>query len=233
MKPTFVIGDVHGHYRELQALLDKAGVTPADDIVQLGDLGQFDAESMPGDALCYGLAHQYHMRVLWGNHDLAVKDSHHTFRGYVQPPDGTIVIMDRVNPSFAAARHGYLLTHAGLHPLFYPAGGSADAMAREINQVGEQHMRAIIDFISQYRGGFDPAGGVVWRDAREPLADIPQVFGHTRGLVRRYGEHRFCIDVAEKGASTNLVGLWLPEERLVAVGPDAEMYEQFTEGVMW
>ena len=34
---TLVIGDIHGCYDELQALLDKAGFTEGDAIVSVGD----------------------------------------------------------------------------------------------------------------------------------------------------------------------------------------------------
>ena len=34
---TLVIGDIHGCYDELQALLDKAGLTEGDDISSIGD----------------------------------------------------------------------------------------------------------------------------------------------------------------------------------------------------
>ena len=38
MTRTFVIGDIHGCYAELQELLGKAGLSSSDEIIALGDV---------------------------------------------------------------------------------------------------------------------------------------------------------------------------------------------------
>jgi hypothetical protein len=229
VKPrTFVIGDVHGHVDRLKDLLTKAGIVPGDDIVQLGDLGHFGADTAEADAECYLLAQALGMTVLWGNHDFAVvSPDAHAFRGFVPPPDRTLAIMTQVGHKFAAARHGFLLTHAGLHPKFVVPGATVGQTADLLNEGVTSHA---VNAIGRARGGFAREGGILWRDDREELARISQVYGHSRGLVRRSlledGSDRWCIDVAGKENPGELVGLWLPDLTLVAVGPDAGTYSQ-------
>jgi len=73
---------------------------------------------------------------------------------------------------------------------------------------GEELFSALSQ-VSPYRGGKDPSGSMVWADADEVFADpvklrptglldknrtLTQVFGHTRGLVRRSHGSCHCID---------------------------------------
>lgn len=230
MKPTFVIGDVHGHYDRLVALLEKAGIigdwdgTNANaEVVQVGDLGHFGLDTIEGDTRCYELMTRIGAVVLWGNHEYALAfPEQHGFYGMYEAP-GALSMISRAKPRFAHAAHGYLITHAGLAAHYAPAvkGLTLDEMVSAINGAVGSY---VVDAISPYRGGFDEAGGVLWRDAREPLLDIPQVFGHSRGMIRQYGQS-VCIDVAEKGEVGNLAGIWLPERRIVAVGPEADIHE--------
>lgn len=72
------------------------------------------------------------------------------------------------------------------------------------------------------------SGGILWRDAREPLAALPQVFGHSRGLVRSYNDGQsFCLDVG-CGKEGRLAGMWLDTLERVAVGYDAVMIEKYS-----
>lgn len=250
MRPVFVIGDVHGHYDRLVALLHKAGFLAFDfgdgaeevptirptglraDIVQVGDLGHFGWETRVNDLLCYELARQLGITVLWGNHDYATQSPWHAFMGYAPPAPELLNAVHLVKPVFAVERHGYLITHAGLHPYFVhkrydktplPEGQALGPgnWAAWINDHGDE----VINFISTYRGGCTHAGGVLWRDDREPLYNgFPQVYGHTRGMIREHGKS-VCIDVGDKADPGNLAGIWLPERRMVAVGPDASLHE--------
>jgi len=237
MKRTLVIGDVHGHPDLLLALLKKAGIKSTEtieerdfEIVQLGDLGHFGEGSAQRDLESYEIAYGYGIQVLWGNHDMAVfNQGVHSFRGFEMPTDPSMFdMMWGVDPKFALARHGYLLTHAGLHPKFLVPGMTVEGMADHLNR---DSMSNAIHSIGHARGGLHEEGGILWRDDSERLARINQVYGHTRGLVRRSllmdGTDRWCIDVAEKGLGSHLVGLWLPDLTLVAVGPDPAMYEQW------
>jgi serine/threonine protein phosphatase 1 len=63
---TFIIGDVHGCYDELQALLDKAGLSADDQIISIGDMvdrGLKSAESL------YFLRSTPNPKSIQGNHE--------------------------------------------------------------------------------------------------------------------------------------------------------------------
>lgn len=252
-KPTFVIGDVHGHVDRLQALLVKAGFMAWEDnlapdlvptdltntarCIQLGDLGHYGMETKLRDRLVWQFAVENPwLRVLVGNHDMAVfNEGRHSFRGYTPPDPRTVRLMHEKAPGFADAAHGYLLTHAGLHPSYVPLSAEAAKvglvdrakfMAALINLTceGASFNVPVRDDISSFRGGPMAQGGILWRDFREDLSDIPQVFGHTRAHnVRQIGSS-FCVDIAERDDG-NLAGIWLPSMRVVAVGPDYRFVE--------
>lgn len=221
---TFCIADVHGHNDRLVELLLKANIEPnhpAVEIVQLGDLIHAGIDTREGDEICLELAKIYNMTLLWGNHDLACVDpGAHSFRGYCPPTTRSMSLLTRQH-YFALERHGYLLTHAGLHPWYNPLKVEAGETSRLIN---DSFGFPITQDIGPARGGPDFRGGVVWRDDSEDLCDIPQVYGHTRGDIRNHGSNRYCLDTGSK-TNGSLVGLWLPDLKLVAVGPDAHYHE--------
>jgi len=224
---TFVIGDIHGHADRLAELLDKSkALAEGVELILLGDIGQYSADTHERDLLTWQLVERLpNCTVLWGNHDYANVDPRHGFKGFDPAFPEVKEIMRRVKPKFAAERQGYLLTHAGLAPKFAPAPGTAIELIAGV--INECEGMAVINDISVRRGGYSAQGGILWRDETEPLADIPQVFGHSSaGLIRRFGAtgQSWCIDVASK-ENNQLAGLWLPEMRVVAVGDDAAILE--------
>jgi hypothetical protein len=234
---TFVIGDVHGHAPLLAQLIDRAGVIGMGaEVVLLGDVGHFSHASHERDFTTWSLVDKLRyalvaqggdLTVLWGNHDYAnISPDKHGFRGFEPAFPEVRDIMTRLAPRFALEREGFLLTHAGLAPRFAPpAGTPIEVLAQVLNSA--EGLPAIDD-ISYRRGGYAVQGGILWRDAREPLAEgIKQVFGHSRGMVRRFGpaQDSWCIDVCDKGDDASLVGLWLHDLKVVAVGPDQGIHE--------
>jgi bis(5'-nucleosyl)-tetraphosphatase (symmetrical) len=63
---TLVIGDIHGWYFELQALLDRAGLVTGDSIIAVGDIVDRDPETP--QALDF-FQQMHNTRVLTGNHE--------------------------------------------------------------------------------------------------------------------------------------------------------------------
>lgn len=249
MRPTFIVPDVHGHYDRLLALLvQESIVDPVTEkrtnhdveVVQLGDLGHFGKTGSPsGDFFCYEMADDWFDTILWGNHDRGVVDAKHRFNGFQHPNEATVNLMRNLSVSgklrFAHATHGYLLTHAGLHPYFASAAcreneripraiqNNPESIANWINDNSHDKYGTIqmIDAIGTLRGGRRPEGGILWRDAHEKLyPHVRQVFGHSKDKdVRTYYTKagvNYCLDT---GSTTNgrLNGFWLPENRLVEV----------------
>lgn len=243
--PVLAIGDVHGHYDRFEALLKQEGIIDAEGnrinhdvfVVQLGDLGHFGyTGSHTGDKLCYKAAakDRWVDIVLWGNHDRAVVNEYHAFSGYQFPPyyetcDYMTQLHDESRLLLAFEAHGFLLTHAGLHPQFKynqdaPEEAKTDpaAFADFFNELdNEVAKHPVIDAISRKRGGPSPYGGILWRDADEKLYDdFRQIFGHSsKEKVREYhtkAGKSYCIDTGSRN-NGRLAGIWLPDERIVKI----------------
>lgn len=233
MKRTLCIGDVHGHHDRLHALLEQEGVVDGAErvatdveVIQLGDLGHFgygQTRAKDHAAWC-SLERGWLDLVLWGNHDRAVMDRKHRFAGYESPRTETFALMWEAagagKVKLAVARHGYLLTHAGLHPQWETALHATAASAEDVADLldsGTPELRQAIDSISRHRGGMSREGGILWRDESEPLsATWPQVFGHTRGGTVRVQGDSYCVDVGD-AHNGRLAALWLPEKRIAQV----------------
>jgi hypothetical protein len=99
---------------------------------------------------------------------------------------------------------GWLLSHAGIHPSFWPGGSDPRASLARLET--EAH-RALTDLpttesplleAGAARGGFQPVGGLTWLDWDEEFEDglpLPQLVGHTRhyGQALQTGRS-WCLD---------------------------------------
>lgn len=177
------------------------------EVILLGDVGHFgEGESATADMMTYQVADAWADIILWGNHDRAVVDSQHVFKGYLAPKSETRLIMGKLYTEkrlcLAVTRHGFLITHAGLHAAFNRQNvpdllkDDVGAFVEWINQNDypyalrepiDESAKAIRDAISHKRGGWAPFGGILWRDINEKLytpgshwgRGFRQVFGHT------------------------------------------------------
>lgn len=244
-KPTLVIGDCHGHFTRLEALLKQEGVIedcPDSgvvrrnhdvEVVQLGDLGHY-GDTQADDRSIWMDAPDWLDVILWGNHDRAVIDGRHFFVGYKKPFPETAEAIKAATKSgqlrLAHEAHGFLFTHAGLHASYKynkaPQEGAAEIAAwlnaHDAEDSQDEDFLAIRDAISTSRGGRSTSGGILWRDASESLyKPVRQVFGHSsKDKVRTYQTGKtgdsFCVDVGNK-LNSRLAAIWLPEERVVEV----------------
>lgn len=246
-KRTLVIGDCHGHLDRLEALLRQeelledcadSGLIRVNrdvEVVQLGDLGHYGADTQAKDRAIWEVAPGWLDVLLWGNHDRAVFESKkHYFVGYEEPFPETKDAMKRAIKNgqlqLAYDAHGFLLTHAGLHASFkYNKAPHADAAevalwlnVHEYEGSQNEDFLAIRDAVGASRGGRATAGGILWRDASESLyKPIRQIFGHSaKDKVRKYQTGKtgtsFCIDIGH-AFNGRLAGIWLPEEKIVEV----------------
>ena len=216
MKPVLCIGDVHGHFDRLAFLLQQEDILDENEVrvnrdvevIQLGDLGHFGGStgSPTGDYLCYQQVadNDWVDIVCWGNHDAAVRWGMHAFRGYESPGRRVEVLMDALEEQgrlvWAVARHGHLLTHAGLGGAFkqnHPPIDKTDPydVAQWLNgyltdEAEDKDLAGCRHAIGYRRGGYSH-GGVIWRDITEKLWDkFPQVFGHSADHKRH--DVRYC-----------------------------------------
>lgn len=133
-KRTLVIGDLHGHWDRLVALLEQEKIVTVDsdkpkkpirvdydtEIVLVGDVGHFGADVDPFDDMdTWRIATIIADTILWGNHDRAIVDRRHAFSGMFV---GSYHLDSLFAPAlyqgklkFAHEAFGHLITHAGLH----------------------------------------------------------------------------------------------------------------------
>lgn len=211
-------------------------------VIQLGDLGHFGVTGSPtGDMLCWRAAYNGWIDVvLWGNHDRAIVDAQHQFKGYMKPDIETLhyvkAMLKQNRLRIADTAHGWLLTHAGLHSSFkhQPIEGHLKTDPQKlVNWLNDQdeiylneedgatwdpEAQAIRDAISVHRGGRESAGGILWRHAGESLfGGFPQVFGHTASdKIRHYDQKHMCIDVGSQH-NGRLIGVMLPSKEVYGV----------------
>jgi predicted phosphodiesterase len=234
MDDTFVIGDSHGHMDRLEALLAKAGVPkPGVTVVHLGDLIHAGLDTKANDRAMVGYALNNIDILCRGNHDQAVFDSRHQFSGYSRPFPETIEVLNKLEEKmvWAYAAHDYLMTHAGLHEAFaqqrldksiktdlesFVTWINADLVDEDDNSRSQEAVRHAV---GRSRGGSAFYGGILWRDASEPLYEVfRQIFGHTSvdGNIRTYPNGSYCIDIGNQ-YNGRLAGIWLPSLKVVEV----------------
>jgi len=214
---TFVVGDLHGCARELDALLDEAGYRPGDDrLVSVGDV----VAKGPDSAGVVRRLRTLGARSVRGNHDHRLLLSAAALAaGDADPPDGQRRLLaslgegdlDWLGAQPLALRlpeHDAIVVHAGLVP-----GVPLDAQDPE----NLMTMRSLRDDGRPSRRIGD---GVPW-STRWPGPELV-LFGHdaVRGLQER--PHALGLDTGCVYGG-RLTGVWLPDRRIVSV-PAAANY---------
>lgn len=252
MDRTLVIGDLHGHYDRLEALLTQEGIVGTcpdcegmgdiliaqpdntqfcdrcqgdgiaridfdTKVILVGDVGHFGVGgSATGDLITWKAALAWTDVILWGNHDRAVFEPQHEHRGLDKGFPETLhlikIALAEGKLKLAVEDHGFLITHAGVHPGIFNKGNLPDEIADNpskfadwINEINapedfidpregqNYHQNLVRDAISNRRGGRHPYGGILWRDIEEALyKGFRQIFGHSAD----YKEYqvRYCYD---------------------------------------
>lgn len=219
------------------------------EVVQLGDLVDLmpmrTSESADGTVMHAG---SYWIDVfLCGNHEAPMQGMR-AFGGYVpnlnvQHIIATLKAEGRYRLAHAA--HGYLITHAGLGNVM--AEQRTGSLKRhDVERLGAWINRKnkdkdsikhgpihggwpVRDNISMFRGGWHEDGGIIWRDSREALWDVPQIFGHTSHELAlqvsfpEKGLPSYCIDTSKHGSVS---AIWLPEQKIVTVKDSAPAFAE-------
>ncbi|MBI3941596.1 MAG: metallophosphoesterase [Chloroflexi bacterium] len=92
-----IIGDIHGCYRELQELLDKAAPSAQDEIIALGDL----VDRGPDSPLVLDFFRRNERaRTIMGNHE---RKHYRSFRGEIAPALSQVIARDQFGEDYPAA----------------------------------------------------------------------------------------------------------------------------------
>lgn len=230
-----IIPDIHQDLFFLSYILERERIDDFDQIVLLGDY--FDAyreECSSVDAAV--MTAQFlkelrsvcgqRLRMLWGNHDLPYKFSRGETRDGGNPGyavagqfDDPVRLdqsgqINRVWPEamwqgleLAIFCDGWLLSHAGIHPHFWPGSDEPEVTLEEIQT---EWQKAVTDFpksaghpllqAGPARAGNGVVGGPVWLDWELEFRDtlpFPQIVGHSRDEYPRRRGRSWCIDCGQ------------------------------------
>lgn len=193
---TLVVGDLHGKLHHVkQALESPHNVVFVGDYLDSYDLdvamqlatldNVLDAIENEGDRV----------QGLFGNHEMSYLMPHMRCSGYNAVTDVQLITRTgRMHKllKFHTRTNGFLITHAGVSKRFLVHAG--------YNSVDEYLDSFDFEDIGVVRGGYSGIGGLLWCDWRhefDPIADVPQIVGHTRNNhIRRMG-NSYCIDVLD------------------------------------
>ncbi len=111
------------------------------------------------------------------------------------------------NALLATIRHGFLISHAGLMPDYWPALQTPEQCIQILNtnftktsRLGRRIEEIPLAAAGFARGGDRPVGGPLWLDwdcEFEDCLPLPQIVGHTRGEgIRRKGRSH-CLDACQ------------------------------------
>lgn len=92
-----IIGDIHGCYRELQELLDKAGISAQDEIISLGDVVDRGPDS-PG--VLNFFRDNDRARTLMGNHE---RKHYRSYRGEITAAVSEVIAREQFGADYPAA----------------------------------------------------------------------------------------------------------------------------------
>jgi Calcineurin-like phosphoesterase len=228
-KKIVIFSDVHHEVRKLDKILTSES---ADINICLGDWFDSHVRSIPSD---YQFTAQYLLNylnyesniTLFGNHDLnylfdaeSARCSGYSHANYLNIGS---IISDRRSKLqeqfkwFVVLDNCWLLTHAGIHPLWLHNGGISEISLASVDAfLASQSETAIVNLRRKQphwffnagaaRGGRQ-VGGIVWLDFNNefvPIQDLQQIVGHTHakkirchaeeGLIDPLQANNICID---------------------------------------
>lgn len=218
----FIIGDIHGCYEELEALLDKAGPTHDDHIIAIGDI----VNRGPHNRRAFDFfrhARTPNIRAVMGNHERKHLRAYH---GEIAPPVSVLVTRWQLGSGYYDAIHWMeslprfidlpdaLLVHAYFEP-GVPVEQQEDRIIVG-SMGGEQYLeRSYRRPWYELYDGEKPliVGHRDWSGERRPFVYKKRVYGIDTRCV--YGG--------------SLTGLWLPEFEFVSVPAQRDHYAAFRE----
>lgn len=237
MSRFLVIPDIHQDISFLSRILDREDLSRYEQVILLGDYFDARTAAFGGEQgtrmtaqLLQELVRAYprKVRLCWGNHDII----YCRLREYVLRVGAAGIERDAQDPEMKetferalwinevwpgemwfrlelAVRHeDLLLSHAGIHPQFWPQADSPGAALQElltewegvIGNLFENEEHPLLE-AGPARGGQQPVGGPLWLDWDDEFVDeIPywQIVGHSAGLEPRQKGRSWCIDCGQQ-----------------------------------
>lgn len=203
---TLVVSDCHEDIPALNRLLVHAG--PCDRTVFLGDwLDNFSrTPETTQQTLEWMLANvdRPDYEFLFGNHDLQYAFSQVgelRCSGYSSMTNIKFAMHRKIWDRFKlhAWVDGYLLTHAGVHPMWW--GEHFDHRCETaLSELRANRPHPLIE-AGRARGGYQAKGGVTWLDfvyEFESIPDVKQIVGHTHMEEPMWKDGSVCIDCSLK-----------------------------------
>ncbi len=156
---TIVVGDIHGCYDELMALLDKAALDEGDRVVSVGDLivkGEKNREVLDlfiKDKRFSAVIGNHDRAILryWQGEGNALKESQERARAELEPDQSRYFTYLQSLPLMIDLG-SHLVIHAGLRPGIMPSGQVAEDLT-ELRTLGpDRTSREGIPWYEQYEG---------------------------------------------------------------------------------
>ena len=221
---TAIVSDLHGDTERCLRLLKQIGAidehanrTPGWRLIQVGDLIHGGHHENIDDELCAELLLPIFDTVVLGNHEVphlfpSLKEQL-AFNGQTPLSRKTFELLANAygvgKLVVATEANGWLITHAGVHPLIDQLPEDNADAAAELRGgfarliAGKETDSSYFLWIGRGRGGFDPVGGVLWNDYRSMelvTQTRRQVFGHTPQISKGFAQHEsvWCIDAGAK-----------------------------------
>jgi serine/threonine protein phosphatase 1 len=212
-----IVGDIHGCFREFEALLDKAGLSADDEIIALGDI--VDRGPEPGRVLEFFRAHA-NVRSLMGNHE---RKHMRSFRGEIRPALSQLITRQQIGESDYANACAFMDTFPRF--LEFPEAILVHGMFEPGLLVAQQKENIVVGTLSgedYLRTHFSRPWYELY-DGEKPL-----VAGHHdylgTGLPLIHDDRVFCIDTGCCHGKA-LTGLILPDFKLISVPSRDDYWE--------
>lgn len=211
MKYVFV-GDVHGKVDSVEKALAMDGKK-----IFVGDFIDSYDRTTAEHKKCYDLVFDAidkgEAEAIYGNHELSyILPDRHRCSGYSGERQMLMthygkMIQDRFKPYIYLA-DGTLVSHAGLCNKLWKSFDISLATLTATLDKWWPDLKSPMHFIGHARGGRNDVGGMFWCDFNlefEPIPELPQIFGHTRGKGIRTDGNAFCIDCLDQNHCEFLV----------------------------
>jgi hypothetical protein len=196
---TLIIPDIHTKFVLAEKIITHE---KPDNIVFLGDYFDSYGDSLDiTEKTAMWLKESLHKenRIhLLGNHDLSYLDSKFPCSGFTE---AKLSVIQKTGLDLSKLVHycwvgEFLCTHAGLSNEFYQKYGNSLSVDDFLKKYStNKKLRARLYDCSPFRGGIGEFAGIVWCDYNEfvDIQNIKQIFGHTRGSLRKTEQH-ICLD---------------------------------------